>query len=132
MTGHIKKISGAEKTELEKKITLEEISNSLKNTRNNVASRTGGFSGAFYKVIWCYMKKVVLGAIHQIFEDKQLTVSLRLGMIAIIPKGSKDRRYITNWRPLTLLETLYKLLSSTLAQRLKLVLDNLLGVEKKA
>ena len=59
-----------------------------------------------------------MGEIHHIFEDKQLPVSLQLDIIAVIPKGSKDRRYIVNWRPLMLLETLNKLLSSTLARRL--------------
>ena len=43
-----------------------------------------------------------------------------------------DKRYLTNWRPLTLLETFYKLISSILAKRLKPVLDNLLGHEQKA
>ena len=83
----------------------------------------------FTKVFWCFLKKVVLGAVHHIFEDKQLLITLRLGIIALIPKGSKYMRYITNWRPFTLLQTLYKLLSATLALRLKPVLDKLLGAE---
>ena len=66
----------AEKAELERKITLDEISKSLKNTGNNIAPGAGGFSGAFYKVFWCYLKQEVLGTIHQVFEDKQLPVSL--------------------------------------------------------
>ena len=99
---------------------------------NNVALGCGGFTEAFYKVFWCYLKHVVLGETHQIFEDKSLPISLRLGIIAIILKGAKDKRYIANWRPLTLLETLYKLLSSLLAMRLKPVLNNLLGCEQKA
>ena len=74
----------------------------------------------------------MLGAIHEIFENKELPITVRLGIIALIPKGDKDKKFISNWRPLTLLETLYKILSSTLAARLKPVLDNLLGHEQKA
>ena len=51
MTGHLRKISETEKTELEEKITLEEVRKSLKNTKNNIAPEAGGFSGAFYKVL---------------------------------------------------------------------------------
>ena len=51
MIGHLRKISEAEKMELEEKITLEEVNKKLKNTRNNVTPGAGGFSGAFYKVI---------------------------------------------------------------------------------
>ena len=71
--------------------------------RNNVIPGCGGFSGTFNKVFGCYIKNVVLGAIHQTFEDKALPVTVRLGIIALIPKGSKDKRYIPNWHPLTLL-----------------------------
>ena len=52
----------------------------------------------------------MLGTIHEIFENKELPILVRLGII----------------------ETLYKILSSTLATRLKPVLDNLLGHEQKA
>ena len=74
----------------------------------------------------------MLGAIHKIFKNKELPLSVRLGIIALIPKGDKDPRFISNWRPLTLLDTLYKLLSSTLATRLKSALDTLLGHKQKA
>ena len=87
-------------------------------TRNNVAPGFGGFMGAFYKMFWCYLKHIVLGAIHQIVKDKSLPIRLRLGIIALIPKGAKDKRYIANWCPLTLLETLHTLLSSDLAMKI--------------
>ena len=94
VTGHIKKISNEEKPELEQKITIEELSKCLNNNRNNVAQGCGGFSGALYKVFWCFLKYVVLGAIHQIIEDKQLPITLRLGIIALIPKRTKEKRCI--------------------------------------
>ena len=79
-----------------------------------------------------FVKVIVLGAIHEIFENKELPLTVRLGIIALIPKVDKDPRFIFNWRPLTLLETLYKLISSTLASRLKPTLDRLFGHEQKA
>ena len=126
LTGNMKKISQIERDKLDEKITMKEVSTCLKNTRNHVASGCGGFSDAFYKVFWCYIKNVVLVTIHQIYEDKNLPVKLRLQIIALNPKGNKDKRYNANWRPLTLLGTLYKLLLSILALPLKPVLNNLL------
>ena len=61
-----------------------------------------------------------------------MPITVRLGVIALIPKGNKDSIYISNWRPLMLLETLSKLLSSTLASRLKPILDKILEDEQKA
>ena len=48
--GDVKQISEHDRESLEQKISMEEVSNTLKNTRNNVAPGAGGFTGAFYKV----------------------------------------------------------------------------------
>ena len=85
---------------------MDKVSKTLRKTKNNVAPGAGGFSGSFYKVFWCLIKWIVLGAIHEIFENKELPITVRLGIIALIPKGDKDKRFISNWRPLILLETL--------------------------
>ena len=45
--GDVKKISAYAKENLEKEITMEEVSKTLKNTRNNVAPGAGGFTRAF-------------------------------------------------------------------------------------
>ena len=75
---------------------MKEVIIGLKNSRNNIAPRWGEFSGGFYNVIWGLLKAMVLGAIHQIFDDRILPVMLQLGIIALIPKGGKGRRYIAN------------------------------------
>ena len=41
---------------LECEITEEEVSVTLKNTKNNVAPGPGGFGGGFYNFFWYYLK----------------------------------------------------------------------------
>ena len=128
----IKKVSEDDKVRMEAEITEEEVGRSLTNTRNNLSPGHGGYSGDFYKVFWYYLKTIVVNAIREIYISGELPVTLRLGVIALIPKGNKDQRIISNWRPLTLLETMYKLISSTLANRLKPTIDKIVGVSQKA
>ena len=90
---------------LDGKITEEEVCRTLKKTRNNVAPDPGSFGGGFYKVFWKYLKKIVVSAFNEIYDVGEPPLTLRLGIIALIPKGDKDQRYISNWRPLKLLET---------------------------
>ena len=97
-----------------------------------MAPGPGGFGGAFYKVFWRYFKWVVVGAIREIYANRELLLSQRLGIIVLIPKSDKDQRFIKNWRPLTLLKTFYKFISATLANRIKLVLDKIIGEHQKA
>ena len=128
----IKKVNEDDRERMEAEITEEEVGRSLKNTRNNLSPGHGGFGSDFYKIFWYFLKTVVVNAIREIYISGELPDTLRLGVIALIPKGDKDQRLITNWRPLTLLETLYKLISATLANRLKPTLDKIVGASQKA
>ena len=83
-------------------------------------------------MFWKYLKYIVVGAIREVYKNRELPLFQRFGIIALIPKADKDRRYIKNWRPLTLLETFYKLISATLANRLKPVLNTIVGKHQKA
>ena len=70
-------------------------------------------------------------AIHRSKEINSLSVTQKIGIVQIIPKADKDLKLLTNWRPLTLLNTFYKIISGVLANRLKTVLDYLIGPEQK-
>ena len=48
-----------------------------------------------------------------------------------IPKGDKPKEYIKNWRPISLLNVVYKIGSSCIANRLKEVLPSLLNESKR-
>ncbi len=104
----------------------------LQKTKYNIAPGSSGFTGAFYKTFWNTLKTLVYKTINAIYDSNMLSESIRFGIENIIPKGSKDQRLLTNWRPLTLLNTLYKLISSILAKHLKKVLNRLLGPHQKA
>ena len=52
-------------------------------------------------------------------EREVLTASMKQGVITLIPKSRKDKRFINNLRPITLLNTDYKILSGVIAARLK-------------
>ena len=57
----MKGITQIEREKLDSNIEMEEVSKYLMKTRNNVAPGCWGFTGAFYKVFWRYLKHVVLG-----------------------------------------------------------------------
>ena len=44
----------------------------------------------------------------------------KIGIITLIPKGNEDRQYLRiSWRPISLLNVLYKIASSCIANRMK-------------
>ena len=116
---------------MEDKISLEEITRYLKKCKNNVAPGSSGFTFDFYKFFWRDIKQFVIKAVDYSFEKNRLSVSQRLGIISIIPKGEKDKRFLKNWRPLCLLNSLYKLVSGTISERIKPALDSIIHGDQK-
>lgn len=64
-------------------------------------------------------------------ENGQLSAQQRQGVITLLPKGIKSKLELKNWRPITLLRTLYKIISGTIAERVKKVLPHIIGEDQK-
>ena len=47
-----------------------------------------------------------------------------------IPKENKCRNALKNWRPITFLNTIYKIASGSIASRIKTVLDKLISTDQ--
>ena len=128
---NIPKLSEAQKAGMNGIITVEEMTNYLKKCKNNVAPGSSGFTNEFYKFFWRDIRYFVINSIEYVFNNNKLPITQRLGIINIIPKGDKDKRFLTNWRPLTLLNTLYKLVSGCIAERIKPVLPYIIHPDQK-
>ena len=54
-----------------------------------------------------------------------------MAIVTLLPKGLKDKRYLANWRPLTLLNSFYKLVSGCITERIKPALDTIIHPDQK-
>ena len=125
------KLSETEKASMENILTTEELTKYLKKTKNNVSPGSSGFTNEFFKFFWLDLKVFITKAINFSYENRSLSVTQRLGIITLIPKGEKDKTFIKNWRPLTLLNSLYKLISGCLAERMKPFLNKIIHSDQK-
>lgn len=72
----------------------------------------------------------LLRSINYSFVIKELSVTQKEGIITCIPKQNKNRQFLKNWRPISLLNCTYKLASTCLANRLKNVLPHLINSDQ--
>ena len=79
------------------------------------------------RFFWKKLKFFVLKAYNWSYTKGELSVSLRQCLISCIPKGNKPRILLKNWRPISLLSCVYKIISSPIANRLKGILDKLIS-----
>jgi exonuclease III len=123
---HLPTLTETERNSLEGKITLEEASWALKNMKNGKSPGSDGFSGEFFKVFWSRLGDFVVRSLNEGFVKGELSTTQKEGVIICIPKGDKDREFIKNWRPISLLNVVYKIASACLANRLKAVLPSII------
>ena len=64
------------------------------------------------------------------FDKKELSSTQKEGVIVCIPKGDKPKEFIQNWRPISLLNVVYKIGASCIASRLKGVLSSIISVDQ--
>ena len=95
-----------EKQICENDLKIDEVANALKQLLNDKSSGSDGFTINFYKFFWPDIKKLPHESFVYSFKKGELTNDQKRGIINLIPKEGKDLRYLQNWRPLSLLNTI--------------------------
>ena len=120
------KLTEEQKQFCELDLTEKEVFDTLKTFSKNKSPGLDGITAEFYLQFWDYLKIKLLKVYADSFVMGILPESLRTGVITLLEKKGKDRMNIANWRPITLLNIDYKLLTKTLGQRLKTVFPGLI------
>ena len=97
------KISTSTANKLEGELRVEEASNYMKHCRSDASPGSSGFTGAFYKFFWRNLKHFVVNSLNYAYETGNLSISQKLGVLILLPKPDKDKRFLANWRPISLL-----------------------------
>ena len=127
LDGSVRKLTDTESYSLEGELELQEVSLALKKMKNNKCPGIDGFPAEFFKVFWGKLKFFVLRGLNYAYRSGEMSVSMKSCIISCIPKGDKPRQFLKNWRPISLLSVLYKIASTSVANRLKKVLDELIS-----
>ena len=98
--------------------------------KNNKSPGTDGFSSEFFKAFWKKIGTFVMRSVNYSYKTGELSLVQRQGIITLIPKENKSRQNLTNYRPVCLLNTVYKIASASIANRLKTVLDKLINKDQ--
>ena len=95
--------------------------------RNDKTPGTDGLTAEFYRYFWHEIADIMVDGFNYGFQAGRLSISQRQGVISLIYKKNKNLEYLKNWRPLSLLNTDYKIAKKTLACRLEKTLPTLIS-----
>ena len=94
------------------------------------ANKTPGcdrLTAEFYKIFWNKLKLPLLSYYNECFKENCLGWTARRGVLSLLAKKHRDTLHIKNWRPITLLNMDYKILSKVLARKLQKVLPYIIS-----
>ena len=114
----------------EGKLTKDECYKVLKEMKVNKSPGNDGFTVEFYCTFWPILGDNIVGALNEAYDKGHLSTSQKQGVITLLEKEGKDARYIKNYRPITLLNVDYKILSKVLASRIKDVLEEIIHYDQ--
>ena len=83
----------------------------------------------FYQVFWQVIKKEFLDVIWYVFSQEFVLKNMKKGVIALIPKEG-NLEYLDKWRPITMLNVDYKIITKIIANRIKPFLDLFIAKEQ--
>ena len=120
----------------EGRISIEECGKALSEMESCKSPGSDGFTPEFYKFFWNNTAEDVVASINYAFDKGELSISQKRGVITLLPKKGKPTDTLNNLRPVSLLNTDYKIASKAQAKRLEKVLpevirENQTGYVKK-
>ena len=119
-------VDANDKEDLNRDISLEEVRTALISAANNKSPGIDGIPYEFYRKFFDVIGTDLIDVYNCIFAEGILSDSQRTAVISLIPKKG-DLLNANNWRPISLLNTDYKLLAKVLQIRLSKVMNSLVN-----
>ena len=125
-----KHLNDEEKTYCDADLTEGEIFDTIKLLKPNKSPGDDGIVSEFYKEYWYLIREQFTKVVRYIFNINTLSPSQYNAILTLLYKKG-EREDIKNWRPISLLNADYKILTKILAERLKKVLPKIIHPDQK-
>jgi hypothetical protein len=114
-----------------KPFSLEEVSDALFQIGPLKAPRPDGFPARFYQRNWDVLKEEIIQGVLKFFEFGQIPPGVNDTSIVLIPKVDHPQE-LKDFRPISLCNVLYKIMSKCLVNRLRPILGDVISENQSA
>ena len=128
----IPKLSDSMRDLCERPLTYSECFKVLSTFSNNKTPGNDGLTIEFYNFFWPELGTLLVDSLNYAYFYGELSNSQKQAVITLIEKKDKDRRWIKNWRPMSLVNVDVKIGSKAIAQRLEKVLPYIIHHDQNA
>ena len=117
--------------DLTRPFTTMEVEQALKQMKPMIAPGPDGMPPIFYKFYWNTVGSDVIDASLSVLNSRIMPPNLNHTFITLIPK-KKSPTNLKDYRPISLCNVIYKIISKTIASRLKKILPELVSESQSA
>ena len=127
-----KKLSDEQKQKLDEPITFAELTQAITEMKKGRSPGSNGYTSDFFKHFWTYLGIFLFRTMQQSITDGSLSLSHKESIVTLIPKTGKALNSLKDWRPISLLNVDFKIISAAMASRLKRVIHHLVSPYQSA
>ncbi|GJW73910.1 RNA-directed DNA polymerase, eukaryota, reverse transcriptase zinc-binding domain protein [Tanacetum coccineum] len=122
---------GNDEVELELEVSKDEVKRAVWDCGTDKAPGPDGFTFGFYRRFWKVIENDVFDAVNHFFTYGDIPKGCNSSFIALIPK-IPDANVVKDFRPISLIGSLYKIIAKILANRLVVVLGDIVNEVQSA
>ncbi|GKU86994.1 hypothetical protein SLEP1_g1457 [Rubroshorea leprosula] len=126
-----KKISSEDNRSLVAPFSEDEVKKAVWSCGSSKAPGPDDFNFKFIREMWETIKDSVMGFIDDFHRNGKLVRGVNSSFIVLIPKVTNPQK-IEEFRPISLIGVMYKVIAKLLANRISLVLDSIIGESQMA
>ncbi|GJU10293.1 RNA-directed DNA polymerase, eukaryota [Tanacetum coccineum] len=125
------KLNLDQQIDLESDVTRDEIKRAVWDCGIDKSPGPDGFTFGFYRRYWSFLEKDVVQAVNYFFQHGVFPKGGNSSFIALIPK-TQNANMVKDFRPITLIGSLYKIIAKILSNRLVVVLGDIVNEVQSA
>ncbi|GAU39202.1 hypothetical protein TSUD_270460 [Trifolium subterraneum] len=117
---------------LDEAFTEEEVAEAIRNMKGLAAPGPDGLPALFYHTYWDIIKKEVTTTALQVLNHKGDTTPYNHTYICLIPKKKNPSLPSDHFRPISLCNVILKIITKTIANRIKVILPEVISPNQSA
>ena len=123
---NIPKLSEEQRASCEGRISKDECKKALETFEAGKTPGNDGIPAEFYKTFWDSLDDYLIDVFNLSFEYEEMSNSQGQAIITLLDKKGRDRTFLENWRPISLINVDAKIASKAIANRMKQVLPEII------